>query len=73
VVGIGSGAGAFGVALLTNAAEWIAMLTHSYFLLHMISGLAYLVALGRCQESTTLSRQSSVISHQLSKMTSTDN
>jgi len=46
VVGIGSAAGAAGVALMTNAAGWIVTLTHSYFLLFMISGSAYLIALG---------------------------
>jgi ACS family hexuronate transporter-like MFS transporter len=46
VVGIGSAAGALGVALMTQAAGWIATLTKSYFLLFMISGVAYLVALG---------------------------
>jgi ACS family hexuronate transporter-like MFS transporter len=49
VVGIGSAAGALGVALMTNAAGWIVTLTHSYFLLFMISGVAYLVALGVVQ------------------------
>jgi ACS family hexuronate transporter-like MFS transporter len=60
VVGIGSAAGALGVALMTQAAGWIVTLTRSYFLLFMISGVAYLVALGVFQllsprlERTTL-------------------
>ncbi len=59
-VGIGSAAGALGVALMTQAAGWIVTLTKSYFLLFMISGVAYLVALGVFQllsprlERTTL-------------------
>ncbi len=49
VVGIGSAVGAAGSALMTQSAGWIVTLTGSYFLLFMISGLAYLVALGGIQ------------------------
>lgn len=46
VVGIGAAVGAVGNALMQKAAGWIVTWTGSYFLLFMISGLAYLVALG---------------------------
>jgi ACS family hexuronate transporter-like MFS transporter len=45
VVGIGAAVGAVGNALMQQAAGWIVTWTNSYFLLFMISGLAYLVAL----------------------------
>jgi ACS family hexuronate transporter-like MFS transporter len=45
VVGIGGAMGALGSALMQKAAGWIVTWTGSYFLLFMISGSAYLVAL----------------------------
>lgn len=45
VVGIGGAVGALGSALMQKAAGWIVTWTGSYFLLFMISGSAYLVAL----------------------------
>jgi ACS family hexuronate transporter-like MFS transporter len=46
VVGIGAAIGAVGNALMQKSAGWIVTWTGSYFLLFMISGSAYLVALG---------------------------
>jgi ACS family hexuronate transporter-like MFS transporter len=46
VVGIGAAMGALGNALMLKAAGLIVTWTNSYFLLFMISGSAYLVALG---------------------------
>jgi ACS family hexuronate transporter-like MFS transporter len=46
VVGIGAAAGQVGNALMLLLAGWIVTVTGGYFLLFMISGSAYLVALG---------------------------
>ena len=46
MVGIGSALGQLGNALMLFLAGWIKTVTGSYFILFMICGLAYLVALG---------------------------
>ena len=46
VVGIGGGRGAVGNALMQKLAGLVVQWTGSYFILFMISGSAYLVALG---------------------------
>jgi ACS family hexuronate transporter-like MFS transporter len=49
VVGIGGAAGAVGNALMQKTAGWVLTSTGSYFILFMICGAAYLVALGMVQ------------------------
>ena len=49
VVGIGAAAGAAGNALMLKLAGLVVTWTGSYFILFMISGSAYLVALGIIQ------------------------
>jgi ACS family hexuronate transporter-like MFS transporter len=49
VVGIGAAAGAAGNALMLKLAGLVVTWTGSYFILFMISGSAYLVALGIMQ------------------------
>ena len=52
VVGIGGTAGAIGGVLLQKAAGYIVTWTHSYFLMFMIAGTMYLIALGIIQLMT---------------------
>jgi ACS family hexuronate transporter-like MFS transporter len=49
VVGIGAAAGAVGNALMQKTAGWVLTATGSYFILFMICGSAYLIALGVIQ------------------------
>jgi ACS family hexuronate transporter-like MFS transporter len=49
VVGIGGAAGAVGNALMQKTAGWVLTATGSYFILFMICGAAYLVALAFVQ------------------------
>jgi len=49
VVGIGGAAGGLGGVLVQKAAGYIVTWTHSYFLMFLFCGLAYVVALGIIQ------------------------
>ena len=49
VVGIGGTAGAIGGVLVQKAAGYIVQWTHSYFLMFMMCGTVYLIALGIMQ------------------------